>query len=695
MNRLLKSRDYLEKCLLFLLLFGFISLGSIGGCSDNNSGGQGITGATTALVEITLVNNCSETIWAITENISGNPRWELNEKGCTSNSDCENSNTNATCNNNTGNCEQIIQVSEGCSSCKIWPATGCDFESGFKCPAGIEEFCCATGGVLKPLSPVTVAEFTFQEQKTNPPENDFYDVSIIDGYNVAVEMFPKAEQGFLPIPNPGLTNYWCQNAGGPVFGSTNPNPDCVMNGDCEILNPKADCLWEDFFGTDCGGVPALRTVKPMFVTEATECPSGTKFKDVTIGNVCTCTDDSQCDSDQICGVGNSKTVPNKMCGELAGCENAKSLCGIGPYFEGGRGGDACGQENSCASTTCLTDPPKACGVTTPDCDSFPGAVCREGMCQCIPNVCNTEGKCTNDASSCSSTSDCPPTCDGTCTASPVDDLDCRGKFPRTVTCENTSDCPLLNGLKFAPGECSSCPDGTECVRLDPDGNIGCQMKCELNQVANIKMCRSLSCTKDSDCLTLDNIHPPKDTGIFMLCDTEDGSVTQNQCVATISSMLGGTGVNGQSCTNPTNFQGCSTDADCMNLPECNQPNANCKCGENKFCVIGNTNVGRYNAATTLCSGCTDPLDQIWVLEPSHPCTKKGEGKGDTTGDCDNVACTNEDWVNSIVPLISPFKLACPTTYVFPFDDTTATFQCRKPRRANLKYQITFCPPQPG
>lgn len=46
-----KSRYYLMKCLGFVLLFGFISLGAIGGCSNNNSGGQATTSATTALTE--------------------------------------------------------------------------------------------------------------------------------------------------------------------------------------------------------------------------------------------------------------------------------------------------------------------------------------------------------------------------------------------------------------------------------------------------------------------------------------------------------------------------------------------------------------------------------------------------------------------------------------------------------------------
>ncbi|TFG75692.1 MAG: pentapeptide repeat-containing protein [Thermodesulfobacteriales bacterium] len=59
MSRLLKSRGYFMKSLGFVLLFGFISLGAIGGCSDNNGGGQDSTGATTALTENDLVNDPS------------------------------------------------------------------------------------------------------------------------------------------------------------------------------------------------------------------------------------------------------------------------------------------------------------------------------------------------------------------------------------------------------------------------------------------------------------------------------------------------------------------------------------------------------------------------------------------------------------------------------------------------------------
>lgn len=41
MSRLLKSQDYLMKCLGLVLLFAFISLGAIGGCSNNNGDNNG------------------------------------------------------------------------------------------------------------------------------------------------------------------------------------------------------------------------------------------------------------------------------------------------------------------------------------------------------------------------------------------------------------------------------------------------------------------------------------------------------------------------------------------------------------------------------------------------------------------------------------------------------------------------------
>ena len=53
---MLKSRDYLKKCLGFVLLLGFISLGAIGGCNTNN-GGDGSSQDTQALTEDDFAND--------------------------------------------------------------------------------------------------------------------------------------------------------------------------------------------------------------------------------------------------------------------------------------------------------------------------------------------------------------------------------------------------------------------------------------------------------------------------------------------------------------------------------------------------------------------------------------------------------------------------------------------------------------
>ncbi|CAM9004273.1 hypothetical protein QQ045_014958 [Rhodiola kirilowii] len=66
---------------------------------------------------------------------------------------------------------------------RIWARTGCKFDASGAgtcttgdCPGGIK---CTGGG----QPPVTLAEFTLG---STPTANDFYDVSLVDGYNVGV-----------------------------------------------------------------------------------------------------------------------------------------------------------------------------------------------------------------------------------------------------------------------------------------------------------------------------------------------------------------------------------------------------------------------------------------------------------------------------------------------------------------------------
>ena len=50
MSRLIKSRDYLIKSLGFVLLFGFISLGAIGGCNNDGASSDPIDQELLALI---------------------------------------------------------------------------------------------------------------------------------------------------------------------------------------------------------------------------------------------------------------------------------------------------------------------------------------------------------------------------------------------------------------------------------------------------------------------------------------------------------------------------------------------------------------------------------------------------------------------------------------------------------------------
>lgn len=624
--------------LSILLLFVFVVFGTVGGCGNEGDGdvedsngplGEPFNGTRT----IKLVNSCKEIIWVGTQNIAGNPNFQLNAKGCTADANCQNDNNNTgTCNMDTGNCEQTIQVDTNCNSCKLWPRTGCNFQSGFTCPSGV--MCCATGGISAPEAPVTVAEFTFQAETG---KTDFYDISIIDGVNVPVEMAPV--KPFDPVPSGFPENFWCGNPGGPT----------------STVKDSFNCPWENLLGNECDSNLNLRVVEPIFADNNNPCPAGSTMNELPIGTVCTCTKNEQCGSDLICGLGNPQTVKFKMCGTFGGCTTPKALCGVGQYF------------------SCATNKNQVCKTSGEDCTEN--------------NEC-TSGSCMNN----------------TCTESPADFLGCRNKFPRTVTCNEDSDCPVLTGLKFVPGQACDCPEGTKCVRIDAAGNQSCQMTCEMNQVTNSKMCMSMGCSEDSDCINItstmscqNNIDCmnalgeawvcntflgeegsglcQKATGTFMLCDTMEDSITQNQCVATLASMFENQGINGQSCVNPFNLEGCTKESPCSS-GSC----VNNQCTELKF-----------NAATTLCSGCaTDTRNQLsnkWP-KPTQECTKSSE----TTGDCDTIGCNNEDWVKHVQPHLAIFKEACPTTYTFPFGDVTATFQCSSTNGSNsADYDIIFCP----
>lgn len=73
-------------------------------------------------------------------------------------------------------------------------------------------------------------------------------------------------------------------------------------------------------------------------------------------------------------------------------------------------------------------------------------------------------------------------------------------------------------------------------------------------------------------------------------------------------------------------------------------------------------------------------DQIGIPVPPGPVTQQ----------CNNK---NPSWVSGVLPKLDWLKKACPTAYVYQFDDPSSTFACRDiVNNVNqVSYTITFCP----
>ncbi len=175
---------------------------------------------------ITINNNCSDTIW-----VGANPKvqsvtipgqtvttfggWEM-MSGDTA----------------------TVQVPLSYNSGRFWARTGCNFMANNMCPAfgpnnNPPANCCDTGGCTDSagnftldcentgIPPATLAEITFVQNG-----QDSYDVSMVDGGNVSVDM----------IPDP--STYDCTSNSNCIFTGNLPgknNSTCSQDSDCYAL----------------------------------------------------------------------------------------------------------------------------------------------------------------------------------------------------------------------------------------------------------------------------------------------------------------------------------------------------------------------------------------------------------------------------------------------------------------------------
>ena len=98
-------------------------------------------------------------------------------------------------------------------------------------------------------------------------------------------------------------------------------------------------------------------------------------------------------------------------------------------------------------------------------------------------------------------------------------------------------------------------------------------------------------------------------------------------------------------------------------------------------LYGCTSVGSCysSGANNTCCGCVN-WDQEGIPVPKTPYTFQ-------------CVSSNPNWTNYAEPSLIWLKSACPTAYVYPYDDKSSTFTCSNMQKSVnvMNYNITFCP----
>lgn len=183
----------------------------------------------------------------------------------------------------------------------IWGATGCD-ERGVCETAICNNGHCPT--YEGPVGPVTLAEFTLQNE-----ESDFYDVSIIDGVNIPVEVKPSITNTTKSAKEANQMGvaayYWCSNPGGVVASNRN----------------LSDCTWDfQIAPFEVSGFEANSTLLALVANNATGNKNCSKNFHCTDGEVCGTLEELS-----MSGGPGQNVFPGK-CGKLIGLWNANAIC---------------------------------------------------------------------------------------------------------------------------------------------------------------------------------------------------------------------------------------------------------------------------------------------------------------------------------------------------------------------------------
>jgi hypothetical protein len=199
-----------------------------------------------------------------------------------------------------------------------------------------------------------------------------------------------------------------------------------------------------------------------------------------------------------------------------------------------------------------------------------------------------------------------------------------------------------------------------------------------------------------------------------------GSGGLGGCSWSVSPVVGGTDETTWAHAVAPGGASCSSDADCTAPSRCGLAQGGGSfthtCGTplgwwtaDQICGVDPGFGAPYDCASTVqnANGSTSTYAQLFACvgpEQGQSCYSTG-----ATQDCcgcgtnaaawpkatgPGFACRNDNprWQGVAEPWLAFLKQACPTAYVYPFDDATSTFTCGRAQSvASVAYVVTFCP----
>jgi hypothetical protein len=285
------------------------------------------------------------------------------------------------CNNDgtscqTGDCNTSVQSGPSATPTAVPDAD---------CPVGV--------GASNPVT--TIAEFTLQTT-----DNDFYDITDINGANIGERMapLPTATQ----TPGSVTPFYWCSTPGANCqfdYGTYTKNVPLATPTDASPLlmlvsqgctaqtstTPPGECPSTSFA---CNGTQgATNGVCFLQCTSNAQCPGTQQCRKASNGtSYCQCSQQSDCAAGQFCG---SQFIPGvgvvqQQCGNFEGWWTADTLCGLNTSVIGDPGSPMLNctatLTNGSSGTTDLTQLLKCTGANATSC--YNSAAADPNCCGC-------------------------------------------------------------------------------------------------------------------------------------------------------------------------------------------------------------------------------------------------------------------------------------------------------------------------